>query len=140
MKPRPFALGLIAGALLPAFVVLALAIGDDLSGYLEQSRGYAMLPLLAPLGILAFFLGWTMFDRFQVPRMGASFSLGLLVAGSLTGTLILWVSSPERPLVNRLVFSTFGGPLVCGFWLWIGGIVGYAWRQQRATRSLMRNA
>jgi len=140
VNQRPFLWGLVAGLLLPALVVLALAIRGDLSGYLQQSRGYAMLPLLAPLGILAFFLGWSLFDRFQVPRMGAAFSLGLLVAGSLAGTAILWVSSPERPTLNRLVFSTFGGPLLCGFWLWIGGVLGYAFRQQRVTRSTSRGS
>lgn len=140
MMPRPFVLGLVAGVLLPGVLVLVLAVSGDLGGYLQQSRGYAMLPLLAPLGVLAFLLGWNLFDRFQVPRMGGAFTLGLLVAGSLAGTLILWISSPERPFVNRFVFSTFGGPLVCGFWLWIGGVLGYAARQQRVTHALSRGS
>ena len=138
--PRPFALGMISGTLLPAVVLVVLALSGELGGYLQQSRGYAMLPLFAPLGVLAFFLGWNFFDRFQVPRMGAAFSLGLLVAGSLAGALILWVSSPERPSLNRFIFSTFGGPLVCGFWLWIGGVLGYAARQQRVTQALSRGS
>lgn len=136
MTPRSFVLGVIGGVVLPSLVLIVLAAMGRLGGYFEQSRGYALLPVFAPLGVLAFFLGWRLFERLQVPRMGASFSLGLLVAGSLVGSLVLWLSSPERPTGNRLVFSVFGGPLVLGFWLWIGGILGYAWRQQRALRTL----
>jgi hypothetical protein len=135
---RPFLLGIVAGFALPALVVAILFATGSLSGYLVDSRGYTMMPLLAPLGLLSFFLGWRLFDRLQVPRMGASFSLGVLVAGSLAGSLILYASSAERPFVNRIVFSTFGGPLLVGFWLWIGAVLGYAFRQQRALRTLSR--
>ena len=63
---------------------------------------------------------------------GRGFAFGTLVSGSFVGMLLLWVSTPDRPLGNRLMFSLFGGPLLLGFWLWIGAIVGYAVRQNRS--------
>lgn len=133
---RPFWWGVGLGVLLPSLVAGVLFVAGRFEDYMVASRGYALLPWFVPLGFAASALGWALYPRFTTPRAGSAFALGLLVGGTAAGTLLLWASSGERSFVNRLVFSVFGGPLVCGFWVWIGGILGYAAKQQRATRTV----
>jgi hypothetical protein len=134
MRPHPVRTGVLAALALLSALVMVLAVSGNLAQYLVSSRAYALLPWTASLGFAAFALGWGLFDHYQAPGDGNKFAVGLLLGGSLAASALLWISGGERPLVNRMVFSMFGGPMLLGFWLWIGAIVGYSWRQQRAGR------
>lgn len=132
---RPSLHGALAGVLLPILVLGVLAAAGRLPDYLAASRGYALLTWFAPLGFATFLLAWWFAPRYPTRNAGAAFAVGALVASSLLGSVVLWWSAPERPGPNRFVFSLFGGPLVLGFWLWIGALLGHAFRQQRGRQA-----
>jgi hypothetical protein len=116
------------GGLLGAALVGAMLAPAHLLGNLPQLvAGHGtvfLLPVLSLVlvpGLLAGALG----ARLLPSRSHAwRYLVGLFAGGSLVPTLLLWVDGHDLELWPRLGQALFGGPLLGGFWLWLGGLLG----------------
>ena len=135
-RPSPVQMGLLLGYMVPMLVFAPSLFLGRLAPFFSGGRSYplvfTLLPffflLLIPGAGLGFLASKMLADRRDVWR----FDVGLLGGGSVAGSLFLWAGNMDYPFLNRVGVAVFGGIMLCGFWMWIGALLGAATRLEKA--------
>lgn len=131
---RPIVQGFALGALLPLLVGMPALLWGGLSQVRSAAGAYFLLPwfslLALPAGLGAALLQRDYRDRQALWRL----SSGLLLGGSAVGAFLLWATTGGTPLAQRVGLSLFGGVMLAGFWVWIGGFLSAYWAFERRGR------
>jgi hypothetical protein len=137
MKPAPLLLGVLIGLVIPLLVLAPAFFLGPLVAVLEGGRVYFLLPALALLLIPGVFAGQLAAHYAPDRRAAWRFSSGLFFGASLAAALLLWRGSSDVDVLQRLVIAAFGGPILAGFWLWLGSVlglsIGYGRRERTGT-------
>ncbi len=133
-RSSPVAHGLVVGYALPVLVLLPALLWGALPTVLDQGRAHLLLPVLVPLMAPAFFVGvvaaYLYPDRQHTWRFGG----GLFLGGSLAASTFLWFGAPQTDPLRRAVLIVFGGPILAGFWLFVGALLGMTVAYHRRER------
>lgn len=123
--PRgPLVQGLLLGYGLPLLAIAPTLASGAFNEFLHGARVYFLLPafvlLLFPSALGAALLAPHYRTRQAVWRL----SVGAFLGGSAAGAVLLAASTMDIPLLRQVGTSIFGGPLLVGFWTWLGAFLG----------------
>lgn len=138
---RALVQGTAVGAALPVAVILALFWAGALDVYVGEKRAFHLLPFFTFLALPAGFAAVAAAQRYDSRKETWRFLTGLMLGGSLIGSVLLLFGYDPRgsalesyfgeqgtdaSLPVRIIGVLFGGVFLIGFWLWLGGFLGAA--------------
>lgn len=121
---RPVVAGAVVGVALPLAVVAPAVLWGHFERVQAGANVYYLLPLFALLALPGALAGSVFAHRHPDRRRIFRFATGLLLGGWLGGALLLFTSTADTEPLNRLGLSLFGGVMLVGFWMWLGGFIG----------------
>lgn len=124
--PSPLRTGTLLGFVFPFLVLAPSAFWGPLADVITANRTYGLMPALALLIVPGAAVGFLAASRVPTRRDGWRLAAGILLGGSLAGAFLLWIGAGELAPMRRLVMALFGGPLLAGFWPWLGALLGLA--------------
>lgn len=134
MRVTPLHWGIAFGYALPLFVVGPALFWGDLVQVLADHRTYYLLPSMTLLAFPSGLAGYALARVWAQRRDAWRFGLGAFVGASAAAALLFWAGGAGYPLRARIVTAVFGGPLLAGFWVWLGlllgSTLGYARRER----------
>lgn len=134
MKQTPLLAGSGVGFLLPLLILAPAFLWGPLIPILDDGRVYFLLPALALLLVPGIFAG-QLAARYAVDRRAAwRFATGLLLGASVAAAILLWRGSSDADALQRVIIALFGGPILAGFWLWLGAVLGLSFGYGRRER------
>lgn len=126
MSRQDVAFGAAIGYALPWLVLAPALFAQRLDAYFVQGRVVLLLPWLFLLAIPAGIAGSAFAAATQDRRRAWRFAAGILLGGSLAGSVLVAASASSAALASRVGMVAFGGTFLAGFWLWLGTLMGLA--------------
>ena len=140
MKSTPVVFGVLVGLVVPVLLLAPAFFWGPLADVLAGGRVYFLLPALALLLFPGGFAGSLAAYYAEDRRTAWRFVSGLFFGSSLAAALLLWGGSADAELLQRALIAVFGGPILAGFWMWLGGVLGLSIGYGRKERAESRPA
>jgi len=124
MKSNPVLIGVLIGLVVPIVILAPAFFWGPLASLLDEGKVYFLLPALALLLVPGGFAGHVA-ARLAPDRQAAwRFVTGLFFGSSVAAAVLLWRGAGDVDILQRFLIAVFGGPILAGFWMWLGAILG----------------